>query len=468
MASLASFSGIGSGIDFDTLRDAIVADRSRPMLQLQSRRLSLTSKSESLKALNGKLVTLTSSLEALNNRGLGSGRSVTTSADAVVSATATEKAVKGSFTLGVTRLATALTQASGTYASTSTAVLAGGATSATFELRKGGATSGAAITIDATNNTLAGLRDAINAANAGVTASIVDVKGDGTGNQLVLTSSATGAAGRVELVETSATGTAAALDLTSVSLPDAGAGFASLDASFTINGLAVTRSTNSVSDAVEGVTFSLKATGSATVAVGDDTASYKSKIGAFVDAYNAVQDMIASHYKLDGEGKPTGVLAGDAILRTVRDQLREAAGTTLAGNGGALSGLAEIGITRGADGKLVVDHAKLNDKLQSSLADVRALWAGKTDTDVGLANRLAASFDALSDDVSGTIQSAITSYKSSIASIDKSIAAQQDRLDALRASLTRQFAAADAAIGQLNGQASSLTNMLKSLQPKTE
>lgn len=458
MAGGITFSGIGSNIDFGVITDAIISARSAPINQLASKRTDYQNRSSALKQLNTQLITLKSSLTALTDQTIGTGIAATSSSTAIVSASATNTAATGAIGVQVTRLATTLTQASDSFGATDTAILAGGATTATFELRKGGATTGTAITIDSTNNSLAGLRDAINAADAGVTATIVDVTGDGTGNQLVLQSKEAGTQGRVELVETTATGTDASLNLHTVNPPSGSP--ADLDALVKINGLTLTRSSNTISDAVAGVTFTLKDVGSSTVTVAGDSGSLKSKIAAFVDAYNAIQDFISGQYKSDADGKPTGILAKDSTLRAVQNGLRSFVNTAASANGGAFSNLADVGISRDDNGKLAINQDVLNDKLKNSLSDVRALFAGKTDPDTGLANGLL----TISSDLNSNVDAAVSGFDASVKRFTDSIATQQARLAALRTSLTRQFSVADAAIGQLNGQNTTLTSVLKSLQ----
>jgi flagellar hook-associated protein 2 len=464
MAGAISFSGLGSGLDFSKLVEAAVADRMRPVARLQAKSAELTKRGDALKQFNGKLAVLTEAAKALTNQDVGAGRVSLSSDTKVVTTTNTSAAATGTLNLNVTRLASGLTQASRAYASTSGAVLAGGATEATFELRKGGAATGTAVTINSANNTLAGLRDAINAANAGVSAAVVDVDGKGTQFKLVLSSSETGAAGRVELVETTATGTAA--DLALASLNVTGGDFTGLDASLSVNGLAITRSSNTISDAVTGVTFSLKGAGAATVSVTSNSTDVTQKLQGFVAAYNDVQDFIAAQYKTDGAGRPAGVLAGDPTLRSVQQQLREAVGGSSTANGGTFTNLTQIGVGRDGNGKLTLDTAALGEKLTKSFADVKALLSGKTAADKGLANNIHDVYSRLSDAVSGTVQTAITGYQSSVRNLDKSVSDQVARIETLRQSLSRQFAAADAAINQLNGQGSSLTNILDSLKPK--
>jgi flagellar hook-associated protein 2 len=455
-----NFSGTGSGIDFNTIRDAILTQRSRPVTLLQSKANNYNNRIEALKQLNTALATLTTAAENLTKRDLGSGRSTTTGDANVVTATATSAANLGSYDISVARLATNLTQASRSFPATTAAILAGGATAATFELRKGGAAEGVSITIDSSNNTLAGLRDAINAKNAGVTAAIVDVNGDGTGHQLVLTSKETGASGRVELVETSATGTLADLNLRGVNPPDGDP--AKLDASFSINGLSVTRSSNTISDALEGVTLNLRKTGAATVGVTQST-EIENKLRSFINAYNAVQDFVGNQYKKDSSNRPTGILAGDTTLRAIQQQIRSVVGGVSSGNGGVFENLTQIGITTKDDGQLTLDSTVFNEKLKSSPEDVKALLFGRAEGQKGIFQNFLEMSKGFSDSVTGTVQTAISGYQNSVKSLNASISQRLESLNRLKDSLTRQFAAADAAIGQLNGQGTALTNIIKSL-----
>ena len=461
-----SFSGIGSNIDFSKITDSIVAERMQPVTALQTKSSGLGSRSSALKQLNGLLASLTAASTALTNKNLGLDRASTSSDGSVVTASTTTTAVPGSIALNIGRLATTLTQASASFPSTSAALVAGDplTATATFELRKGGAVTGTAITIDPTNNSLAGLRDAINSAGAGVTASIVDLTGDGTQNQLVLTSTATGAIGRVELVETTTTGTDAALNLRSLNPPGAIGDFSALDAQVTLNGLVITRPTNTITDALAGVTLNLHKVGLATVNV-TQASDIADGLQKFVNAYNSVQTFITGQYKQDGNGQATGVLSGDSTLRLVQRQLRDTLNALSTTNGGPLTNLSDIGISRGTDDVLRLDNTVLGSKLQSNLSDVKSLLSGATDA-IGLFNGINTAFSNLSDDVIGVVQTAINGYQSSIKTMSKSIADQTARIFALKTSLSLQFAKVDAAIGQMNGQGTALTSIINSLQPK--
>lgn len=465
MATSVSFSGLGSGIDFSKVTEAVIADRSRPITQLQQQSANLSSQTDAFKQLNGLLVTLTSAADALADRTLGSGRLVTSSSSAIVTASGTDAASLGTIGLSVSRLATRYVEATRSFNSAAAPVLANGAATATFQLQTGGNATGPIINIDSTNNSLTGLRDAINNAKAGVNATIVDVRGDGTQFQLAITSQTTGSSNRIQLIETTSTGTAANLNLASLNNLGTTPDYTLLDASLSVNGLSITRPTNSISDAVSGVTFNLQNVGNATLNITQNTDAVAGKLTAFVQAYNSVQDFIAAQYKPDGEGKPSGVLVGDSTLRTVQQQIRDAVGTIATANGGAFSNLTQIGIGRDTSGKLTIDNTVLGEKLKNSFGDVQALLSGKTVSNSGIGQLIHQATNNLSDAVTGQVQTAINGNQTSIKSINKSISDQLDRINLLRDSLTRQFAAIDAAINQINGQGSALTNILKSLEP---
>lgn len=459
MASI-SFSGLGSGIDFNAVRDAIINQRAQPINQIQAKVNNYGSRVEALKSFNALLASLTSATQSLTNREVGTGRSSTSTDDSIVTAAASSSANIANLSVNVTRTATHLTQASRTYAAASAPVLANDADEATFELRKGDGSAGITITIDSTNNTLSGLRDSINAKGAGVTATIVDVTGDGSQQKLVLTSNATGASGRVELVETSNTGTGTDLDLGSLNPPDED--FTKLDAAFSVNGLNITRSTNNISDAIAGVTLTLKKTGSASIGVIQST-DIEDKLKEFVTAYNAVQDFVAGQYKKDAKDRPSGILAGDSTLRNVQQQLRVISNTAAENNGGSFNSLSQIGVKTTDDGHLELDSALLGDKLKNNYEDVRSLIVGKTAGQTGVFQSSYTVSSSLSDNITGSVQTAINGFQSSVKSLNNTIANRSEALNRLRDSLTRQFAAADAAIGQLNGQSTSLSNLIKSL-----
>ena len=449
----ANFSGVGSGIDFSTITTALVAAQSGPLNQLTAQQSTLQNQQSSLQQLNTLLATLHSASSALTDQTLGTGLIGSSSNTNVLTATSGTGATAGAANVQVSRLATTLAQASGTFSSPQASILNGGATSATFQLLQGSATTGPTITINSSNNSLSGLESAINSSGAAISASIVDVSGNGTQYQLVLDSTGTGAAGAVQLQETTSTGTGAALNLRALNPPDGT--LSELDAQFSINGLSITRPTNTVSDAIPGVTLGLQSTGSSSVSVGPNTSTIQSALSSFVNAYNGVEDFINSQYQLDSNNKPSGILATDPTLRLAQEGLRDILSASSGGSGSLLS----LGITRSSTGDLTLDSTALSSQLKNSLGAVQATLSGLGTSSTGLGAQLA----NISSGLSGDVQSAITGYTSSIKQVNQSISRQQAMLNALTASLTAEFSAADAAIGQLNSQNATLTSILNSL-----
>jgi flagellar hook-associated protein 2 len=467
MATGINFSGAGSGIDFSSIADAIVLQRQVPIAQLQTRRDNINTRVTALRQLNSLLATLTEASNVLTNRDLGTGRTSTSSNTSVLTTSNTANALPANYAIKVDRLASAFSEATTSFASSSSAILAGGETSVAFTLRTGGdPTRDITLNIDSSNNSLEGLRQAINNSGAGVTASIINVSGDGTQNRLVLSSKLTGVGGRVELVDDANSQSFQNLGLASTNPPGAVNDFSALDAKFEINGLTLYRSANTVADAITGLTLNLKETGTSSVTVGANTDELTQKIRSFVDAYNAVQDFVAAQYRPDVNGKPGGSLVGDPTLRGVQSQLRAAVGAGSTTNGGAFNNLTQIGIGRDDAGKLKLDTAVLGDKVKNSFADVKALFSGASAGLTGLANSTYTSFQRLSDNISGTVQTAIQGYTSSITNLEKSISAQQERMAAERASLMRRFSAIDSAISQMNSINTNLSSVIKAMQPK--
>jgi flagellar hook-associated protein 2 len=409
----------------------------------------------------------------LTDRTLGTGKIASSTNVNALTVTSGAGVGLGNTNVNVIRPATQYTEASQGYAATTTPILnndavTGAPLPTTFVLRKGGTTDLSTFTIDATNNSLVGLKDKINseaaANNLGVSASIVF---NGTQQQLILTSTQTGTAERIQLVETPPVPEAqTALALNTLNAGVTPGDYSVLDASLTVNNLPITRSSNTISDVVPGLTLNIKGAGSSTVQVINNTGPFTDKVSNFVDAYNAVQDFVAAQYKAGEDGRPGGALVGDPTLRSVQQQLRGALQAVSADNGGAFRNLTDVGFGRDDAGKITFDKAIFDQKLTSSFNDVQALFSGQTTSQKGLANSILALTETLSDSVSGSVASAIKGFTTSIANIDKSLADYNYRLDALRESLTRQFAEVDAAINQMNGQGKSLTSIIDSLKPR--
>ncbi|HET8706140.1 MAG TPA: flagellar filament capping protein FliD, partial [Pseudomonadales bacterium] len=242
------------------------------------------------------------------------------------------------------------------------------------------------ITIDSTNNSLAGIRDAINKAGAGVTASIVN---DGTANgyHLVLSSIDTGTKNSMRIAvqgdsvgtDTDATGLSQlAYDPTAT----AGAGKnltegqAAKDAVLNIDGVTVTKSSNTITDAIQGVTLNLKdvTTTNISVNVSKDVGAIKSGIQSLVKGYNTFLQAMNSLGGYDSKTKAAGPLQGESVMRTIQNEIRNTLNTRLTGNTRTLRSLSDIGIEFQRDGTLTFNESKLNSAVNDHFDEIPGLF----------------------------------------------------------------------------------------------
>ncbi|MES2741309.1 MAG: flagellar filament capping protein FliD [Pseudomonadota bacterium] len=235
------------------------------------------------------------------------------------------------------------------------------------------------IVIDSKNNTLKGIRDAINKGNFGVTASIV-MDGSANPNHLVLTSS-TGAASTMKISLAGEAGAPPDAALSSLLAYDP-AGVQNLsqkasaqDTVLDVNGIAVTSSNTSISGAVEGVTLTIGKVGSANLVIAKDNSSLSNSINGFVKAYNDLNGQIKTLSGYDPETKTGGPLLGDSTAQTLQSQIRKQLSESITGLQGKLTTLSQVGIAFQKDGTLMVDGAKLQKAIDGNFNDIAALFA---------------------------------------------------------------------------------------------
>jgi flagellar hook-associated protein 2 len=231
------------------------------------------------------------------------------------------------------------------------------------------------VTISSSNNTLQGIRDAINAANIGVKASIIN-DGGASPYRLVLQSANTGANRSLRI---SASGDASISSLLShdpTATQNLTQTAAALDAAIKINGVDISSHSNTVSGALEGVSLTLAKTGSTSLNIARDTASVQSGIEALVKSYNEFEATLGDLSKFDPATKKGGPLIGDSTLRSVENQLRQALTGNISGvSGNSYSVLSQIGLSFQRDGTLSLDSSKLSDALNTDVDAVAALFA---------------------------------------------------------------------------------------------
>lgn len=455
MASITSL-GAGSGIFSSDLVDKLVeAERVPTEKRLDSKEQSIQAKISAFGALKGALEAMKSPLEALKSGQAFEAYTTKVSNEAVTGVTIADKGVsRGSYTLNVTQLAQRQSLASASIADKDTTTHGSG--TLTFSI--GGVSTD--IAIDDSNNTLEGIANAINEAGAGVSAGVVDT---GSGFRLVMTSDESGTDNAISVT------TAGDASLSQFSFDGGGSGMsqtvAALDAKLEVNGIAITRSSNTVESVVEGVTFDLKSEGISTVTVASDPDKVTERVQEFVDKYNALQDVIKKASGYDAGAERGGVLSGDSTIRSLQGDLR---GMLTSIPGGLQNSpvrmLADIGITTNPDtGKLDFSPDEFKEQLSKNPDEVAALFSG----DNGVAASALKSVESYVQS-SGRFDSRTEGLNKSLEDIQDQRSRLADKIESLRERLVKQFSAADALISQLQNTGNFVSQQLEALAPQKQ
>ncbi|ACO78612.1 Flagellar hook-associated protein [Azotobacter vinelandii CA] len=438
MATISSL-GVGSGLDLTGLLDQLESAERQKLTVITNQQSVISSKISAFGSLQSVLTSLQGTVETLATASTYQGQTSSISGSGVAVAV-TADAVPGSYQVQVSQLAQAHSLASSGVADKTAAAATG-----TLTIQSGDETL--EIELSEGSNSLEDIRDAINAGDGGVTASLVN-DGSGTPWRLVLTAKATGTEAEISVGGSAA----AALGFTTTT--------EAKDAQLTVNGIAITSQGNTVEGALQGVTLTLSATGDAqTLTVKRDTGSIKTAINSFVSAYNALDSVADSLTSYDSDSGDAGVLLGDSTLRGVQSKLRQAITGGL--DEGTYRYLSDLGISLQLDGTLKVDDSKLSEALEGDLTDIQALFVG-TDEQPGLAAGLGDSLDAILDE-DGALSSAIEGLESRNEALGERYTRMESSIETLMARYTEQFSALDTLIAQMNSTSSYLTQQFDAL-----
>ena len=472
--------GIGSGMDINSIVTQLVALERRPLQQMQTDATKLQTKVSSY----GKMQSLFSALQDASNKLAGptlwnevTGKSADSAAVAV---TASNGASTGAYSVSVQALASSQTVAgSAVFANTND--LAGAGTLAidlgswnagltAFSPKAGASTI--SITLD-DSDTLTTLRDKINGAGAGVTASIVT---DATGSRLAIRARNSGVENGFRIGVTDADGNAT--DATGLSRfgfnPPAGATQlqqtqAAANAQATINGIAINSASNSLSGVLAGVSLQLgKVTTTAVdITVNEDRETIGKAVTAFATAYSDVARYITEQTKFDAATKTGGPLQGDSAATGLQSQLRSIL-SAASGASTTFSHLSDLGLQLQRDGTLLVNQSKLDGALVN-LSEVRKAFAN-ADTLVPTNNGFAKRYALLTSAVLGST-GAITTRTEGLRKQITNNSDKQQRLNAhvdlYEKRLVAQYTAMDANLSKLNGLSAYVTQQLAALSANT-
>lgn len=474
MASISSL-GVGSGLEAESIVTQLVALEKQPGKVITTQ----NSKLETAVSTWGKVQSAFSSLQdatkALNSNDFWSATKGVSSDSTAVGVTTGSASTAGSYNITVQSLASAQSIASTAYADKTAVVgegtlkielgsYTGSPPAATFNA-KAAATS-IDIPIGPGDNTLEKIRDRINSANAGITASLVN---DVSGARLVLR----GATGQENGFKVSVTESPSAPGLAALAYDGTKAAAESpmtrtqsaTNALATINGLQVGSSTNTLDSVIDGLTLNLsKVTEQpVTVTVNQDQDSIRKGIDTFVSAYNNVVSTIRVQSMYDEASKTGGPLQGDATARGMLTQLR----AMISGNSSASSAfsrLPDMGLDIAKDGTLSVKSAKLNDAL-GNLNELKKFFSATDEADVsktGMGQRITSLTKQILD-AEGAIATRTDGLKGTIARNKDKIERIDKRAELVESRLRAQYTALDASMAKLNGLSSYMAAQLSLL-----
>ncbi|HEY9513949.1 MAG TPA: flagellar filament capping protein FliD [Rhodanobacter sp.] len=440
--------GVGSGIDVGSLVDKLVAARKAPQQnQINNQAATANTQLSALGQVNAALSALQSAMAPLTDGSVFSARAVSTDDATVLGASSNGNPVSGSYDVVVSQLATSLKVSSGAFASSSVAVGTG-----TLTLAVGN--QAMRITLDASNSSLAAIRDAINRAsdNPGISATIVN----GTdGAHLVLSGMRTGAANGFTVSSSGGDGGLAALsyDVNASSGNALDVITAAQDAQYSVDGLAGHSAGNMVSTAIDGITLTLVEAGNTTLSVVNDSSKATSALTNLVNTYNSFVRIYQNLTKYDPASNTAGAMLGDATLNSINSTLSRIVGGTANG-----TTLASLGISLQVDGTLKLDSAQLSTALKDGGKQAANVFGGAS----GFAAQLNTQ---LNQWVSAT--GVLSSRTNSISQQLKALGSRQTALDNSMASLTAryqaQFSALDTLMSKLNSTSSYLQQQFDAL-----
>ena len=383
--------GVGSSLDVNSLVTQLMAAEQQPITALATKEAKYQSQLTAYGSLKGALSTFQSSVAALSSPAKFTAVSATITDTTLATVTASASAMSGRYSMDITQLAQSQKlQSSSAFAAASTTIGSGtlSISFGTYSTDLSGFTINSdkttkTITIGSNQSSLSGVRDAINAANAGISANIISA---GTSsNRLVITSTDSGAANALKITvadsDSSNTNNAGlsqlAYDGTSLSTSHMtqSTGMEPKDALLTIDGISIKKPSNTIADAIAGMTVNLLKTGTTNLTVKQDTASIQSAVQTFVTAYNTLNTTITTLSQYDITNKKAATLTGDSTLNSLKSQLRNVFNTPLSTAGGQLSVLSDAGITFQKNGTLALDTAKLSTVLNDTTKDVSTLFS---------------------------------------------------------------------------------------------
>lgn len=390
--------GIGSNLDVNGIVSQLMQIEQRPLTLLNTKEANFQAELTAYGSVKGALSSFQNAVRGLSDVSKFTALKSSSSDSTIASASASSIASAGDYSVNISKLAQPQKLLASGQSTTTAAIGTGTSTTLTFDLGTvsggtftaynsalgtGGTYSGSTftsngtgtktVTIDSTNNSLAGIRDAINSADVGVKASIIN-DGGTSPYRLVISSETAGVANSVKI------GVSGEQDLVDLLAHDP-AGTQALqetvtaqNTEMTVDGVLVSKAGTTVTDVIPGVTLTALKTGATTISVSRDTASVKSAVESFVKAYNDVNKTLKDSSAYDPSTKQSAILQGDYTIQSIRNKLRSILNQPLSGSS-TLNSLSQVGVSFQKDGTLALDSAKLQSAIDNNFDDIAGVFA---------------------------------------------------------------------------------------------
>lgn len=461
MAGLTSL-GVGSGLDAETIVSKLMAVEKIPLTRLNTRTSGYNTKISAYGAISSALSSLKTAASAFYSTKTNLLTS-TVSDTTLASATAGTSASAGTYSLEINQLAKAHSLSSRVVATSTEAM-------GTGSLAISNGSNSFSVTVDGTNNTLSGIRNAINA-NSSNTSVRANILTDTAGTRLVLTSKETGASNTISMTVTDDDGnntdaydasTNTNPGLSQLSFTTGATNLSQVQAAqnalIKLDNVSLSFSSNTVVDAIPGVTLNLtKETGltPATITVARDSAGLKKVADDFVKAYNDLHNSIVKNTAYDATTKTASTLTGDSTVRSIDRQLREALRTVPSGVSGDITQLADAGISIDSSGAMSVDATKFQKAIDSNFAGLQSMLDGYGKATNTLVTTLT--------DTNGVISARTSGLKDSIKLLDSQKELLNTRLEAIEKRYRSRFTSLDTLISGMQSTSNFLTQQISRL-----
>ncbi|HBP87104.1 MAG: flagellar filament capping protein FliD [Nitrospira sp.] len=466
-----SFGGLGNGVDFGPIVDALVQAKRIPIDGLTSRKLDAQKKQTELGLLGAKLLSfqgLASSLRTQVSFNKNQVNVASASAQTPLSASVSSSAAPGTYQITVNQLASAhqiISKASTAVSSIDTDIVSGA--SGTFQFQRG---SGPIQTINLNaDSTLEDLRAAINDLGAGVSGSILNTGSEGAPQfRLVLSSNETGADHAITIVndDTTLNTVTTGVDIFQAA-QDSEVVLGTTDAGAGTTAITINRSTNSLTDVIAGLTLNLQAIDNdnpVTISVTQDNGAVKEAISEFVDGYNEIVSFVNERTFFNTETKERGIFVGESLARNVLDRIRQSVFSQISGLT-TYTGASQIGFeTQATDGTIKLNEATLDSALSTNFSAVRDLFVKNSTTGTnGIAEVVVNGIDGLDDIATGSLTIRQKALTKQVNDFSNQISFKEDALARFEEQQRLKFANLDGLLARLQGQLNQLQTAFPSI-----